>query len=165
MLDGLRVVCFFLLLFSVSGQQERGPLCNVAVTVDEALGVDCARFQSLPQNVTCNSLSDTLQLISLEPHYSSEERDDCVEVEINQGDYTVEGTVILERSVLLRGRDGDTVSVDLLLPATDPPEFLYSLSFRNAGFAGIYNIAFSGSSGVIGFDNVTTVEVGSSSFW
>ncbi len=117
-------------------------------------------METLPENLTCNRLSDTLQLISQEPDSSALDE----EVVISQGSYTIEGAVILSREVFLRGREGHVVSVVLLTPASDPPEFLYTLSFRNVDFAGIENIAFSGSNGVIGFDNVSTVEISSSSF-
>ena len=143
-------------------------VCNKSVAVDENRGRDCSSFEVLPENLTqgliCNSLSDTLQLIAQAEHDPLALEEDCVEVVISQGSYTIEGTVNLDRNVILCGRDGQVVSVILLTPATDPPEFMYSLSFRNLDFAGIENIEFSGSNGVIGFDNVSMVEISHSSF-
>ena len=169
----LMLVYLSLLLFSLSrsyGLVLGGDrLCGETVEVNRTSGLDCS---SNPQpqsgNVTCSSLSDALQLISQPPAPRASDPSaaagGCVEVLISQGTYIVEGAVVLARDVYLRGRDGHTVSVVLLIPATDPPEFTYSLSFRNSQFAGIENIQFSGSNGVVGFDNVSAVDISHSSF-
>jgi hypothetical protein len=129
------------------------------VEVDVVFGSDCSQFGSVSseQNYTCNSLQDALGLVSnsFPPH-------SCVEVIINEGRYVVEGTVIMSRDLFIHGRDGHVVTVELLVQSSD--EFQYSLSFRNTNSVAVENIEFIGSSGVIGFDNVTRVEVDSSSF-
>lgn len=130
------------------------------VVVDELNGLNCSDNLWHRQNITCSSIKDTLELISKEPFINTS----CVEVIINQGQYLVEGSIIISRNVYIRGRNGHSVRVHLETQGSDPPEFLYSLSFRNTDYVCIGHIEFTGSEGVIGFDNVSRVEVANSSF-
>ena len=166
----MQLVFLFLVLFSswccCCGQaldRDDNPVCNYSVGVDQTHSHNCMRNSQIRlNNWTCKSLSHALQLISQIDRAVL--AGSCVEVIISQGNYIIEGTMILDREVLLRGREGHVVSIILLTPATNPPEFTYSLSFRNVDFAGIKNIEFSGSNGVVGFDNVSMVEISGSSF-
>ena len=130
---------------------------SVKVVVEELSGQDC-EGQTLQQDLTCNSFVHVLNLLSQSPSNVS------VEVIINEGSYTVEGSFHISRDVLIRGREGHSVEIELLTQGSTPPVFLYSLSFRNTEHVSLCNIDYSGSNGVIGFDNVSKVEVSSSSF-
>ena len=156
------MLSFFTLGVIVSAREELlvepGIQCSWLVQVDEVFGSDCSGLSlEEQQNYTCNSLQDALSLVS-----SSFSPESCVEVIINRGRYTVEGIVIITRDLVIHGRDGHVVTVELLIqPSSD---FQYSLSFRNTSSAVLQNIEFLGSNGVIAFDNVSRVEVGDSSF-
>lgn len=132
--------------------------CSWSVVVDELGGNDCRASTSdtVQQNYNCSSLKDTLNLVSSFPAGS------CVEITINQGRHTVEGTVIIDRDLLLHGRAGHAITVELLIQPSD--KFQYSFSFRNTDRVHIWNLDFVGSNGIVGFDNVSTVEVSNSSF-
>lgn len=130
---------------------------TVTVVVDMLTGCDC-REQTLQQNIICNDITTVLDLLSQDPSTTS------VELIINQGSYVVEGTYTIAKDVFIRGREGHSVLVQLQTQGSSPPMFIYSLSFKNTDFVSVQNIDFSGSNGVIGFDNVSVVEVSSSSF-
>ena len=134
--------------------------CSRSVTVDKVHGDNCSsetNFEELrASNHTCSSLKHTLRLLSVFPPES------CVEVIINEGRYDVEGTVILHRDLYIHGREGHSVAVHLMVKSLNL--FQYSLSFRDTGSIRVRNLQFVGSSGVIGFDNVSSVEIANSSF-
>ena len=124
-LDMLATVFFYLLLsFLCYGQlQDGGRVCTYSLAVDQTHNQDCMSNPDTElHNLTCSSLPNALQLISnLDPAVLA---GTCVEVVINQGSYTIEGTVILDREVLLRGREDHVVSIILLTPATYRPSHL-----------------------------------------
>ena len=130
---------------------------GMTVEVDGATRQDCKTL-ALQQVVICNNIMDVLQLISQDPSNTS------VEVIINKGIYIVEGNFTITRDVLLHGHDGHSVLIHLQTQGSSPPVFSYSLSFRNTDYVSVKNINFAGSNGVIGFDNVSKVEVSLSSF-
>jgi hypothetical protein len=146
-----------LITFGLSSSKEIQ--CTWVVEVDEVFDSDCSLLGSVSsqQNYTCNSLQDSLGLVSnsFPPH-------SCVEVIINEGRYVVEGTVIMSRDLFIHGRDGHVVTVELLVQSSD--EFQYSLSFRNTASVGVWNVEFQGTHGIVGFDNISRVEIRNSSF-
>ena len=154
-----RITVFFLMILSCSlcaGQSGTDLVdCSWLVTVDEADGDDCS-LNEVQGNSTCSNLKDALSAVSTFPP------DSCVEIIVNQGTYEVEGTVIIQRDLYLHGGSGQAAVIHLLVQPSE--EFQYSLSFRNTNSVIVRDLQFVGSSGVIGFDNVSRVEVAHSSF-
>lgn len=155
------LLCLGRVLRSCGGEDSALPRQDsqeyVTVEVDGLRGQDC-KGQTLEQNLTCNSIMDMLNVITEDSSNTS------VEVIINSGSYVVEGTFIVARDVSIRGQEGQSVEIHLQTQGSTPPVFMYSLSFRNTGYVSIQNISFTGSNGILGFDNVSRVEISSSSF-
>ena len=132
---------------------------SIKIVVDEQSGLDCTS-ETLEQDtdLICNSIMDVLYLLSRPPSSIT------VEVVINEGRYQLEGRYLVSRDVSIRGQEGHTVEIDIETQGSDPPSFIFSISFRNTEYVALHNIDFSGSHGVIGFDNVSRVEISLSSF-
>ena len=135
---------------------------SVTISVDQNSGKNCAK-ESLKQNLTCNSFGDVLHLLSdldSDPQLLSPV---SAEVILSAGSYVTEGRFNISRDIYIRGKEGHTVEVTLLTH-NSPLKYDFSLSFNNTRHVSLCNINFTGSHGVIGFDNVVRVEVNSSSF-
>lgn len=146
--------------------------CARVVTVDPQYGEECDRQGSsktamtlLEGNRTCSSLEDVLNLLSVS-HNGSKSAEGCTtEIVLKPGEHVVEGTFLISEDALYLSASSVTrVSVCLKTPASIPMEFTYAISFRNSNFVRISGIDFIGDNGVIGFDNVSNVEINNSSF-
>lgn len=148
----------------VSDSDSKTERCNgssIIIVVDQSHGEDCSLLKSLQENprenLTCTDVKDTLLLLA-------SPAEGCVEVIINQGTYTIEGTVTIPRDVHVHAKRDHTVVIIFSTTGPVPPEYMYSLSFNNSQFVSVTDIQFIGSDGVIGFDNVSKVIVSDSSF-
>ena len=157
-------VIFLTIIFSqvvckTSCDQTDFTSCISVITVDEVFGEYCRGSESIQRNLTCNNISDVLLLLSRDTAYVG-----CIEVVINQGSHVIEDTVIISKDLYIHANEPNSVSIDLQTPSQKPPVFTYALSFRNSHSVRISNVNFTGSDGVIGFDNVTEVILTNSSF-
>lgn len=141
-----------------SSENERHFMCERRIEVDEHSRSDCSNMSS--NHTSCDSLQDALLLVS------GSLREECVEISIVPGRYHITKNLIVPISLLLRGikDESDSILVHIETPSKIPSEFTYGLSFRNSEFVHISGVNFTGSDGVVGFDNVSSVELSNLSF-
>ncbi len=132
------------------------------VRVDQWRGDDCAGQLGGLANQTCNDLEVVLLSIA----DASTEPFSCVEVVIHPGTYMINTTIsINNQSVIIRGVG--SVLVTFNSSTFDPTETLdpyYIMRLSGLDYAEISGIEFSGSPGLIGLENVSTVVVSDCSF-
>ncbi len=135
------------------------------VGVDQWRGDDCAGQLGGLANQTCNDLEVVLLSIA-DAITTSTEPFSCVEVVIHPGTYMINSTIsIKNQSVFIRGVG--SVLVTFNSSTFDPTETLdpyYIMQLSGLDYAEISGIEFSGSPGLVGLENVSTVVVSDCSF-
>ncbi len=135
------------------------------VGVDQWRGDDCAGQLEGLVNQTCNDLEVVLLSIA-DAITTSTEPFSCVEVVIHPGTYMINSAIsISNQSVIIRGVG--SVLVTFNSSTFDPTETLdpyYVMQMSGLDYAEISGIEFSGSPGLVGLENVSTVVVSDCSF-
>ena len=108
-----------------------------------------------------NNLQEALINVSL-----TEPSDECFQVAIAPGNYTISQVLIISQNVALQGV-GDVVGISFNVTkpvdaqASQP---FYVMQFLNTSFAAFTNIHFTSSPGIIGFESVSEVRITNCTF-
>ena len=141
---------------AVSGQ------CQSVVAVDRKLGVDCSTLTQSLVDQTCDDLKDVLRGISL--HTTKHASGGCIEVTLQPGIYMLTDLIPIQQSLVLRGTQNVTVTVNLTDATNSTLVPQYVLLFTGTEKAVISKIDFHTSPVIVGFENVKNVIIEESSF-
>ena len=145
--------------------------CEVVI-VDMLNGSNCSldkTFYPRFENRTCNSLEDVFSLIENEYSITNESAE-CFEVRVGPGTHTVHKSFVFTKGIKLMAEHNLNATVLLNVPYSEQPsqkpdEYHYALSFHNVtNEVTLDSIDFINSSGIISFQNVTTVSIKNCSF-
>ena len=139
--------------------------CSIMITIDSSSGLDCTSNVSLFANQsTCKDLETVLRA-SQALAAIIQQPEDCIEVNIMPGNYTITSPLRFSTNLVLSAAEiSSGVQVTFQVPVNQSSEPFYVMVFSNVDCVVLNGIDFMNSPGIIGFENVTDVTIDSCSF-
>eukprot|EP00731_Ephydatia_muelleri_P010295 Em0005g881a len=138
--------------------------CPIQINVDRSDdGTNCSQALSTPalSQTVCNDLEPILLYVE-SLGITTGPSNSCIQVNIAPGSYVITKALRIQQSLTLSGTEpGVILTFNMTADQSSP---YYAVTFADVYSVTLSNLSFSGSPGLLGFENVTVVSITSCSF-